>query len=50
MCWDMQIPDAAKHLAKSMDNLGRCIGAAAAEYARLRYTTWVLFGWPLNGR
>lgn len=36
--------------AKSLNNLAQCLGAAAKEHYRLRYTTWVLFGWPLDGK
>lgn len=33
-----------------IDNLSKCLGAAATEHARLRYTMYTVFGWPFNGR
>lgn len=35
---------------RRLDNLSKCLGAAATEHARLRYTMCTVFGWPFHGK
>lgn len=42
----LKLIDSGHDTALALDNFGRCIRAAAEEFARIRHTAWVLYGWP----